>query len=101
MQKLIPILLISGTFLFSVSPLAFADSVTDKTKMMQMKTQKINVNSATLEELTALPGVGGKKAAAIIEYREKVGKFTSLEQLADVKGIGKKMLEKMEGQISI
>ncbi|MDP5031445.1 MAG: helix-hairpin-helix domain-containing protein [Paraglaciecola sp.] len=101
MKKIIPLLLLSSTFLFSISPLVLADSVVDKTKAMQMKMQKINVNTASLDELTALPGVGKKKAAAIIEYREKMGKFTSLDQLADVKGIGKKMLEKMKDHVSL
>lgn len=101
MKKIIPVLLISGTCLFSISPLVVADSVTDKAKLVQMKMQKINVNTATLEELTALPGVGTKKAAAIIEYREKFGKFGSIEQIAEVKGVGKKMLEKMKDQISL
>jgi competence protein ComEA len=101
MKKFIPVLLISGTFLFSVSPLVIAESVTEKTKMMQMKMQKINVNTATLEELSTLPGVGAKKAEAIIAYRENVGRFTTLEQLAEVKGIGNKMLEKMKDRVSL
>jgi competence protein ComEA len=101
MKKFIPVLLISGTFLFSVSPLVIAESVTEKTKMMQMKMQKINVNTATLDELSTLPGVGAKKAEAIIAYRENVGRFTTLEQLAEVKGIGNKMLEKMKDRVSL
>jgi competence protein ComEA len=101
MKKLIPALLLSATFLFSVSPLVLAQPVADKAKMEQMKMQKININTASLEELTILPGVGSKKAAAIIEYREQVGKFTSLEQIAEVKGVGKKMLEKMKDQVSL
>jgi competence protein ComEA len=101
MKKLIPVLLLSATFLFSVSPLVFAQPVADKAKMEQMKMKKININTASLEELTALPGVGSKKAAAIIEYRKQFGKFTSLEQIAEVKGVGKKMLEKMEDQVSL
>jgi competence protein ComEA len=101
MKKVFSVLLISVTFLLPVSTSILADSVTDKAKTMQMKVQKINLNTASLDELTSLPGVGEKKAAAIIEYREKYGKFTSLEQLAEVKGIGKKMLEKLQDQISI
>ena len=101
MKKIFSVLLISVTFLLPVSTSVLADSATDKAKTMQMKVQKINLNTASLDELTSLPGVGEKKAAAIIEYREKYGKFTSLEQLAEVKGIGKKMLEKLQDQISI
>ena len=101
MKKIFSVLLLSGAFLLPVSSFVLADPVTDKTKTMQMKMQKINLNTASLDELTSLPGIGEKKAAAIIEYREKYGKFTSLEQLAEVKGIGKKMLEKLQDQISI
>ncbi|NCP65670.1 MAG: helix-hairpin-helix domain-containing protein [Paraglaciecola sp.] len=101
MKQHLKALLLGTVICLTIAPSSFADVSTDKTKSMQMKMQKVNVNTATLEELTALPGVGDKKAAAIIEYRTKFGKFTSLEQLAEVKGIGKKMLEKLAGQISI
>jgi competence protein ComEA len=101
MKQHLKALLLGTVFCLTIAPASFADVSTDKTKSMQMKMQKVNVNTATLEELTALPGVGDKKAAAIIEYRTKFGKFTSLEQLAEVKGIGKKMLEKLAGQVSI
>jgi competence protein ComEA len=101
MKKIFSALLISGAFLLSVSTSVLADSVTEKAKTMQMKVQKINLNTASLDELTTLPGIGEKKAMAIIEYREKYGKFNSLEQLAEVKGIGTKMLEKLQDQISI
>lgn len=101
MKKIFSVLLISGTFLLPVSSLVFAQSATDKIKTMQMKVQKINLNTASLDELTSLPGIGEKKAAAIIEYRDKYGKFTSLEQLAEVKGIGTKMLEKLRDHVSV
>lgn len=101
MKKIFSVLLISGTLLLPISTFVLADSVTDKAKTMQMKVQKINLNTASLDELATLPGIGEKKAAAIIEYREKYGKFTSLEQLTEVKGIGNKLLEKLQEQISI
>ena len=56
---------------------------------------KIRVNLATAEELTTLPGIGESKAEAIIEFREKNGKFTKLEDLTQVSGIGEKTVERL------
>ncbi|MDQ4075178.1 MAG: helix-hairpin-helix domain-containing protein [Chloroflexota bacterium] len=55
----------------------------------------VRLNSATGEELEALPGIGPALAARIIEYRTANGPFTSIEQLTEVKGIGDKLLERM------
>ncbi len=49
---------------------------------------RIDVNHASAEELTALPGVGPVLAAAIVDYREEHGPFSSLEELALVSGVG-------------
>ncbi|MFS1164767.1 ComEA family DNA-binding protein [Aeromonas salmonicida] len=54
---------------------------------------KVNLNTASINELTALKGIGEKKAQAIVDFREKQGKFTTVEQLADVSGIGPATLE--------
>ncbi|AKA16116.1 competence protein ComEA [Aeromonas hydrophila] len=54
---------------------------------------KVNLNTANINELTALKGIGEKKAQAIVDYREKQGKFTTVDQLADVSGIGPATLE--------
>lgn len=101
MKKFISIVLVSTTFIFAVSPLVLAQSVSDKAISMQSNMQMINLNTATQDELSSLPGIGEKKAMAIIEYRKNYGKFTSIEQLMEVKGIGPKLLEKMKSQISI
>lgn len=55
---------------------------------------KININTATVEELSAgLKNVGPKYAAAIVAYRESVGPFTSPEEIKKIKGIGDKTFE--------
>lgn len=54
---------------------------------------RVNINTASAEELTVLVGIGEVKARAIVEYREKNGAFKSIEQLANVKGIGLKTIE--------
>jgi competence protein ComEA len=97
MKKLIFVLLLSSVFLTTSSSLAFAD--TAKTKMSQKQMTQVDLNTATLEQLVTLPGVGKQKAAAIIEYRKKNGKFKSVDDLVNVKGVGKKMLAKLKGQV--
>lgn len=66
----------------------------------QMQSAMVNINSADLKQLIKLPGVGKKKAQAIIDYRETNGDFASLEDLAKVKGVGKKMLAKLDGKVA-
>jgi competence protein ComEA len=61
---------------------------------------KLNVNTASVEELETLPYIGEVKAKAIVEYREKNGPFRSPEDLLDVPGIGEKTLEKIRGKIT-
>ena len=60
----------------------------------------VNINQANADEIaTALKGIGLKKAEAIVAYREQVGAFTSIEQLVEVKGIGEKMVSKIQQDI--
>jgi len=56
---------------------------------------KVDINTADETILSTLPGVGEKTAAAITAYREKNGKFTSIDDLVQVKGIGEKKLAKI------
>jgi competence protein ComEA len=60
-------------------------------------TGKINLNSATVEQLTAVPGVGKTLAARIVEHRQKEGSFKSVSELMNVKGVGEKNLAKIQG----
>ncbi|MFE5319979.1 ComEA family DNA-binding protein [Paenibacillus sp. NPDC056579] len=64
--------------------------------------KKMNLNTATLQQLDEIPGIGESKAKAIVAHREKLGgKFQSVEQLMDVKGIGEKLLEKMRPYLTL
>lgn len=62
---------------------------------------KVSINHATESELIKLKGIGVKKARAIVDYREKNGAFISLDDLANVKGIGTKIIKENQSIISI
>lgn len=62
---------------------------------------KININTASEQELEQISGIGPSKAGAIIEYREKNGPFQKVEDLDKVSGFGEKTLERMKDQITV
>jgi competence ComEA-like helix-hairpin-helix protein len=62
---------------------------------------KLNMNTATKQQLMDLPGIGEVTAERILKYREENGKFTSLEDLRAVKGISKNKLERLSPMIII
>jgi competence protein ComEA len=61
----------------------------------------VNLNTATVQQLDALPGVGPVTAAAIVAWRDANGKFTSVDQLAEVDGIGPGRLEKLRPLVRV
>lgn len=61
----------------------------------------ININTANIDELTKLSGIGEAKAKLIIEYREQNGKFKEIKELTNVKGIGDSLIEKVKDNITI
>jgi len=64
--------------------------------------QTVDINTATAAEIAeALQGVGPKKSAAIVEYRERHGPFASVDDITKVHGIGSKTLEKNRAMISV
>ena len=62
---------------------------------------KININTASVKELVKLSKVGEVKAEAIVVYRDEHGKFTKIEDITKVKGIGGKIFEKIKDQITV
>ncbi|MDH0748207.1 helix-hairpin-helix domain-containing protein [Pseudomonas sp. GD03842] len=63
---------------------------------------KVNLNSANAETLQKeLSGIGASKAAAIVAYREENGAFTSVDELIEVKGIGKALLDKNRDKLAL
>lgn len=71
------------------------ESLTEQT----VKSVVVNINTATEAELVSLHGIGSSKAQAIILYREMFGNFNSVDDLAKVKGIGVKTIEKNRSRL--
>ncbi len=62
---------------------------------------EVNINQADVDTLTLLKGIGKAKAQAIISYREQHGKFTAVEDLMKIKGIGEKIVLANKDQLKI
>jgi competence protein ComEA len=62
---------------------------------------RLDLNEATLSQLESLPGIGPSKAKAILDYRELHGRYRSVDELLEVKGIGSKMLEKLKPEVYV
>ena len=61
----------------------------------------VNINTASAADFEALPGIGAKVAARIVEYRQKNGPFKKVEELMNVRGIGEKNFLKLKPQLTI
>ncbi|MFK8075783.1 MAG: ComEA family DNA-binding protein [Granulosicoccus sp.] len=88
-----------GNFRFVVASLIFiACGVAAANRVIPEAGELININAASVAEIArALPGIGPQKAQRIVDWRNKHGLFQYREQLLDIKGIGPKTLEKIEG----
>ncbi|MFP1716538.1 helix-hairpin-helix domain-containing protein [Gardnerella leopoldii] len=78
-----------------------SDKSNENTASNQSNTGRININTATLDQLETLKGIGPKTAARIIAQRKRVGYFRSLEDLMKIKGIGPKTLNKFRGNVDV
>ncbi len=68
---------------------------------IQPEVKLVNLNIASAEELETLPGIGGKLAERIIAYRTENGPFETVEDLANVSGIGEAKLADLEGYVTV
>lgn len=76
----------------------FTDSNSERKQDLDLKAETVfplDLNRASKEELMLVPGIGEKKADAILALKEQIGRFSSVDQLDQVKGIGSKTLEKI------
>ncbi len=77
------------------------DSKDDNSSSSVVISGKVSLNTATLDELMTLPGIGESKANAIIKYREEVGAFQNIEELKEVSGIGDTIFDQIKENITI
>lgn len=84
-------------------PITSINAAPNSTALPSAPTQnkRVNINTATLEELDSLYGIGPVLAQAIIDYRTEHGLFRKPEDLLNVSGIGPKTLEKIIDQITV
>ncbi|WP_026858199.1 ComEA family DNA-binding protein [Jeotgalicoccus psychrophilus] len=80
---------------------AVLDLVEGGTGTSDASDQLVNINTAGIDELTTLNGIGEKKAQAILTYREEQGLFATLEDLKNIPGIGDKTFENLKPYITI
>ena len=74
---------------------------TTKEVVEEVSDNKISINTASVDELMTIKGIGFTKASNIVEYRNKNGKFKSIDDLLKVSGIGKATLEKIKDYIKV
>lgn len=86
--------------LASLAPAAFAAEKAEPGKAPALS-GVVNVNTASLEELQLLPGIGESRAAAIIAERKERGGFKSVDELVEVKGIGEAMLVRLRPYVAL
>lgn len=79
----------------------YVPTIAEKISMQEEQDGKININRASKEELMSLPGVGASRADSIIEYREQIGAFQSIEDIMLVSGIKEGLFEKIKDFIKV
>jgi competence ComEA-like helix-hairpin-helix protein len=87
---------------FSGTSLATSEVKKDAKEILdKIPTEPVNINTADLDTLMSLPGIGEKKAQDILSFRKSIGSFKSIEQLMEVPGIGEGIFKQIQKLIKI
>ena len=95
------LLLLALMFVVGSAGLSPATVSAAQNPAVKVSIETIHLNQATAEQLQALPGVGPALAERIISYRDEHGPFRSVDQLAEVNGIGEAKLAKLKDQLTV
>jgi len=96
--SLFSVLAICGTLVFTAPAMASQSAESQTTATAK---PSLNLNTATIDQLETLPGIGRKTAERILEHRTKSGGFKRIEELMNVKGIGEKSFLKLKPLIVV
>ena len=88
-------------FWFGYRPAAYTAPRTEQEAQQAELAAPINLNTADAETLMRLPGIGEKRAAAIVAYREEHGPFASPDELVEISGISQRMVDQWAGRITL
>jgi competence protein ComEA len=89
------------TALVLVGALPIAAQRAAKPAPSSASTEVVNLNTATAAQLAALPGIGPKTAALIVQHREKNGQFKKIEEIMNIRGIGEKSFLKLKSRLTV
>ena len=96
------LLFVGAVLVLAFAVLAFAPGTArGATPQAAAPGEKVNINTAGVDELVALPGIGRAYAERIVEYRQKNGPFKKVEDILNVRGIGGKTFERIRDRLTI
>ena len=99
LRQLFPFLALVALMTVRVPPASAQGA--DRTPARAATAAVVNLNTASAPDFEALPGIGARMAARIIEYRQKNGPFKKIEDLMNVPGIGEKNFLKLKPQLTV
>ena len=93
---------LEAVLMFAIAALVLAPAAArGATPPAPISGEKVNINTAGVDELVTLPGIGKAYAERIVEYRQKNGPFKKVEDIINVRGIGEKTFERIKDRLTI